>query len=180
MVGNPTLWEIVGPDFCRTITRAHQTFPMACNFFFLFAHLLFVQFGANHLHGFSRFPIAIVPFGTSRPCRRNMCKNNLGFNFVYILTAGAAASCSIHFHVGIAQFEIHFFRLRHHCHRRSAGVNTAAGLSVGYPLHTVNTTFKFQCPIHFISSHFHLHFFVSPTVPSLSLRMAVFQPLLSQ
>ena len=38
----PALREIISPDFCTPVTRAHQTFTMSGNFLFLFSYLFFI------------------------------------------------------------------------------------------------------------------------------------------
>ena len=42
MVGDAALWEIVSPDLGAAVACAHQAFPVAGNFFLLFAHLFLI------------------------------------------------------------------------------------------------------------------------------------------
>ena len=40
-------------------------------------------------------------------------------------------------------------------------MHPATGFGIRHPLHTVHTTFKFQCAINIFTYHFNLYFFIS-------------------
>ena len=91
MVRYSALWIIIGPDLCRAVSRTHEAFAMSGYFFFLLAHLLFIQPGAHHLHRL----FAVAQLGTLclayHHCTGgNVRKHYLGFYFIYILSACAA------------------------------------------------------------------------------------------
>ena len=162
MIGNPTLRPVIGSDFCTPVARTYQGFPAARNFIFLLTHLLFIQFGSEHIHSF--FAVAqLRTLGLANyyhPCR-NMGKEYLGFYFIYVLSASTPTSGGFHFHVAFFQFKVYFFSFRHNGNCCGRGMHPSLGFGIGHTLHPVYAALKFKRAIYIFPGNFYHNLFVA-------------------
>ncbi len=184
VIRHTALGEIIRPDLGAPVTRTHKAFAVTADLFLLFAHLFFIEFCTQHLHGF----LAVAQLTALRLANGDDTGRHMGFKNTFVSTLfatfcppGAAAPGSLHLHIALLQFKVHFFRFRHHGNGRRTGVDPPARFLVSgtrctrwTPLSNLSVPYTSSPMTSTCTSLY------PPTVPSLSLRIAVFQPLFSQ
>src|SRR5215213_7328440 len=94
-----------------------------------------------------------------------MRQDHFGFYLVDVLSAGAAASCGVHLYITVPYFHIYLFSFGHYSHGGCAGMHTATGFRIRYPLHAVHAALEFHGAIHIVAYDFYLHFLVAANGP---------------
>ena len=145
MIGNTSLWIVVGTDTFCTVTCTNLQFSFGSNLFLLLSLHLFIDTGAQNLHCFILILVlASFILTLNNSTGRNMGNSDCRLGLVYMLTACTARTVGIDLKIFWIDFNLNVIHFRQNSNGNGGCVDTALCFGFRYTLYTVNTRFKFE------------------------------------
>ena len=148
MVGDASLWIVVGANLCRAVAGGYHCLSLGGDVVQILLVLLVVNEGAQACQGSFLVFGLVAGFGTfnqdflvlvGEGVAPHVACSYAGLNLVYVLATGTAGAEGVPLDGTFVDFHVKFFGFGKDCYRCSTRVYSALCLSGRYALNAVNT-----------------------------------------
>src|SRR5215208_3580123 len=162
VIGDTSLWEIVGADLRRAVARAYLGLAERAFLLGPLAHLAFQEAGLQDPHSlFLVLELALLVLAGHDQARRLVRDPDRRVRGVHALPTRTAGTVNVHLQVALVDLHLHILGLGKYRNRRRRGVDAALALRLRHPLDAMRTALVLEDRVGPVAADLHGDFFVS-------------------